>query len=145
MATALLSVVIVIVVLVTSGGSKSKTKTRPPATAVTHPAPKPIPAIEAGLLPWHLDAPLSRETVLPGAGDSLVVAGGLTSSRRPSSTIFRLATPAGSTSPLGTLAAAAYDAAGGQLPSGNLFIGGDTPAAAGTVAGARRAWHERFE
>lgn len=61
------------------------------------------------------------------------MAGGLASSRRPSSTIFRLATPAGSTSPLGTLAAAAYDAAGGQLPSGNLFIGGDTPAAAGTV------------
>ena len=133
MATALLSVVIVITVLITGGGSKSKAKTRPPATAVSHPAPKPIPAIEAGLLPWHLDAPLSRETVLPGTGDSLVVAGGLTSSHRPSSKIFRLATPAGSTSPLGTLAAAAFDAAGGQLPSGNLTMGGATPAAVGTV------------
>jgi hypothetical protein len=127
-ATALLSVVIVIVVLATDGGSKSKTKSHPPATAVSQPAPKPIPAIEAGLLPWHLDAPLSLETVVPGTGDSLVVAGGLTSSRRPNSQIFRLTIPSGSMSPLGTLAAAAYDAAAGQLPSGDLFLGGATPA-----------------
>ena len=133
MATALLSAVIVIVVLVTGGGSKSKAKTNPPATAVSHPAQKPIPAIEAGLLPWHLEAPLSRETVLSAPGDSLVVAGGLTSSRRPSSGIFRLATPTGSTSLLGTLAGAAYDATDGQLPSGDLVLGGATPAPAATV------------
>jgi hypothetical protein len=59
--------------------------------------------------------------------------GGLTSSRRPSSRVFRLATPAGSTSPLGTLETAAYDAAGGQLPSGQLFVGGATPTPVGTV------------
>jgi hypothetical protein len=134
LATALLSLVIVIAVLVAGGDSKSKPRSQPPATAVSHPAaPKPIPAIEAGLLPRHLDVPLSEATVLPGPGDSLVVAGGLTSSHRPSAQIFRLATPTGSASPLGTLAAAAYDAAGGQLPSGSLFLGGATPAPVGTV------------
>jgi hypothetical protein len=127
LATALLSVVIVIAVLLTGGGGKSKPKSHPPATAVSHPAPKPIPAIEAGLLPWHLGTPLSRATVVPGTGDSLIVMGGLTPSHRPSSDMFGLAIPSGSTSPLGTLSTGAYDGAGGQLPGGDLFLGGATP------------------
>jgi hypothetical protein len=134
-ATAVLSVVIVIAVFATSAGGKSKPTTRLPATPANSPAPKPIAAIEAGLLPWHLSSPLSRETVLPGAGDSLVVVGGLTSPHHPSSKIFSLNTPGGSTSPRGTLAPATYDAAGAQLPTADLLVGGATAAPIATVRG----------
>jgi hypothetical protein len=125
-ATALLSVVIVIAVIATSsgGGHKSKPKSLPPAATASHPARKPIAAIEAGLLPWPLSTPLSREAVLPGAGDSLVVAGGLTAPHRPSSMIFNLSTPGGSATVQGTLPTPTYDAAGGQLSTGDLLVGG---------------------
>jgi hypothetical protein len=136
-ATALLSVVIVIAVFATTngGGGKSKRKSQPPAAAASRPAPKPIAAIEAGLLPWHLSSPLSREAVLPGTGDSLVVAGGLTAPHRPSSEIFSLSTPGGSTTAQGVLSAATYDAAGAQLSTGDLLVGGATPAPVATVRG----------
>ena len=98
-ATALLSVVIVIAVFASSSGGKSKPKSHPPAATASRPAPKPIAAIEAGLLPWHLGSPLSREAVLPGSGETLIVAGGLTAPQRPSSKIFSLSIPAGSATP----------------------------------------------
>ncbi|HUJ65048.1 MAG TPA: hypothetical protein VLX59_05905, partial [Acidimicrobiales bacterium] len=94
---------------------------------------KPIPAVEAGLLPWHLAIAISREAVLPGTGDSLVVAGGLTTSHRPSSSIFSLHTSGGSTAPLGTLAVGAYGGAVAPLASQNLLLGGATPAPVATI------------
>src|ERR1700736_1831936 len=125
-----------------------------PHRALTAPpgAAAPIPAIEAGLLPWSLDAPLSRAVVLPGAASTVTVAGGLSSAQQSLARIFSLDTTTGQAADLGHLAAGAHDAAGAQLAGADLILGGGSantmadvqrfiaaPAAAATVVGRLRA------
>ena len=47
-------------------------------TARSPGVPHGLPAAEAGLLPWHLPAPVSREVVVAAPGRRLLVLGGLT-------------------------------------------------------------------
>src|SRR5882757_5357367 len=47
-----------------------------PAHAVA--APRGLPAAEAGLMPWRLAAPVSREVAVAGPRGKLIVLGGLT-------------------------------------------------------------------
>jgi outer membrane protein assembly factor BamB len=131
-ATAFLSVVIIIAVLATGGG-KSKTKTPPGKVAADQRGPVAVPAIKAGLLPWTLTSALSREVVLPGPGASVTVVGGLTASQGSSSTIFELNTVTGVSSPVGRLSAGTHDAAGAQLGTQDLLLGGGTPTTVATV------------
>src|SRR5579864_3902922 len=65
-------VAFVVVVVAVAGGSGRK---HPVPAASKH--AKPIPAVESGLLPWHLPAPISREVILPGPGAKLLILGGL--------------------------------------------------------------------
>ena len=59
-----------------SSGHKDKTSRHRSATKP--PAPARLPAVEAGLLPWRLSEPLSREVVVPPRGKrDLLVLGGL--------------------------------------------------------------------
>ena len=102
----------------------------PPVPQGHRRASDPIPAIEAGLLPWRL-APLSREVVLPSAGHQLVVVGGLegsTSQRR----IFAVNTGSGSSHPIGSLPVGVHDAAGALVAGQGVVFGGGSPT---TVAG----------
>ncbi len=93
-------------------------------------APAP-PAVEAGLLPWQLPNPVSREVVLPtGRPGSLLVAGGLTASGASSNGVFRLDTSTGALGAVATLPAPTHDAAGAALPGGSLVLGGGTSAPA---------------
>ena len=134
----LFSAIVVIALVVTSGsgGGNGNTKARGGRTSGAHPdRPAPVPAIEAGLLPWKLDAALSREVVLPGAGDSVTVVGGLTASQASSPRIFTLHTANGSTAELGRLAAGTHDAAGAELLGRNFLLGGGTPNTVATVEG----------
>ena len=55
-------IVLVVFVVMASAGSGGQGTPVPPAT---HPAK--IPAAEAGLLPWRLPAPISREVILAGS------------------------------------------------------------------------------
>ena len=93
------------------------------------------PAAEAGLLPWRLDAPLSREVVLPRGGGrrGLVVLGGLRSGDSSTNAVEVLDTRTGALSPHGTLLEATHDAAGTTLGSRLLVIGGGTTAPAGST------------
>ncbi len=123
--------------------STRKAKPRPPV--------KP-PAAEAGLLPWQLSAPLSREVVVPRVGKrGLVVLGGLESGGSSTSAVELLDTRNGALSPRGTLVQATHDAAGAALGRRLLVIGGGAAAparstqietggkaaAGGALAGAR--------
>ena len=99
------------------------------ATGPTLPA-----AVETGLLPWQLRAPLSREVVLPRTGKrGLVVLGGLSSGGVSTNGIDLLDPRNGVLSPHGSLLQATHDAAGGTLGTRLLVIGGGTTAPAGTT------------
>jgi len=103
-----------------------------PTVPHRHAAPPPrggdaIPAAEAGLLPWTLDAPLSREVVLPGSGTSVTVLGGLSSSQQTLDRAFSLDTATGQIATVGTLAAGVHDAAGARHAGSDWLFGGGSP------------------
>jgi hypothetical protein len=121
----ILAVLVTLLVIVNTGGSG---KPRPVSTPVPpRPGAASIPAVEAGLLPWSLDSPLSRQVVLPGPNQTLTVLGGLSASNRSLDRVFSLDTATGHVSELGTLKTGVHDAAGARLGSQDLLFGGGTP------------------
>src|SRR4051812_45466300 len=116
-------------------GRGPHTKRTPPPRQVKETPPVRPPAAEAGLLPWRLDAPLSREVVLPrpGARRGLVVLGGLRSGGSSTNAVEVLDTRTGAFSPHGSLLQATHDAAGTTLGGRLLVIGGGTSTPAGST------------
>lgn len=91
-------------------------------------------AAEAGLLPWQLQAPISREVVLPTARPGqLLIAGGLTASGATSNGVFHLSTSSGQLSELANLDVATHDAAGAAVAGGDLVLGGGSTAPSATT------------
>jgi len=121
---ALVVLAIVVLLVVTSGGSG---KSRVAGRAARPGTSSPIPAVEAGLLPWALDAPLSREVVLPGRGTSVTVLGGLSASNASLDRVFTLDTANGQVNDIGTLAAGLHDAAGSVIGGADVLMGGGSP------------------
>ena len=122
---------IVLAVVLTSGGNNHHGAGIPATRAkrtvrVAAPAAKSVPAVEAGLLPWNLQAPLSREVVLPDKGPNVVVLGGLDGSASTSG-VFLLNTTNGAVRQIGSLNAAVHDAAGSIIQGRALVFGGGTP------------------
>jgi outer membrane protein assembly factor BamB len=116
--------------LAAGGGTDTKPSSRaaptPKATRRVRPA-----AAESGLLPWRLDAPLSRELVVPRSGTrGLVVLGGLTAGGSSTDAVETLDTRTGVQLPHGTLLQSTHDAAGAALGKRLLVIGGGTAAPA---------------
>jgi hypothetical protein len=102
-----------------------KTKPTRPTRAVKATRPVRPPAVEAGLLPWQLSTPLSREVVVPGAGThGLVLLGGLDSSASSTSSVDALDTRTGRLSPDGQLLQPTHDAAVAELGGSALVLGG---------------------
>jgi PQQ-like domain len=87
----------------------------------------PIPAVEAGVLPWSLDQPISREVLFSGTGSSVIVAGGLDAGGGSLARIFSLDTANGAIAPLGTLPSPVHDAAGAELAGRDTIFGGGSP------------------
>ena len=112
----------------------SKT-TIPPSTTganVKKVVAKPA-AVEAGLLPWQLPTPLSREVVAPQPGTrGLVILGGLASAGSTNGVDF-LDTRTGRLTSSDSLVQATHDAAGVALGRSVLVIGGGTAAPAGST------------
>ncbi|HEV2376826.1 MAG TPA: PQQ-binding-like beta-propeller repeat protein [Streptosporangiaceae bacterium] len=96
-------------------------------------APKGLPAVESGLLPWHLATPVSREVAVAGAGDQLVVLGGLKPSGASDSGVFAVHTATGRVKRLGALAGPLHDAAAALVGQRALVFGGGTVASVTTV------------
>jgi hypothetical protein len=118
--------VFVFVLLILTAGPSNRSKiSRAAEPSKAHLAA--IPAIEAGVLPWRLDEPLSRETLYSGAGNEVIVAGGLGVSENSVSSVFSLDVTGGAQTPLGALAAPVHDAAGAQIAGQDFVFGGGSP------------------
>jgi outer membrane protein assembly factor BamB len=96
------------------------------SSAAVRMAARALPAAEAGLFPWQLQAPISREVVLPlGGGEgSLLVAGGLTLGGSSASGTYRLNTATGHLTLVGNLSSGLHDAASTVVGGEGLVLGG---------------------
>ncbi len=125
---ALLSLVALVafVMLASAGGGEQPR----PVPVAAHPVR--ISAAEAGLLPWRLPAPISREVLLAGSGNQLVLLGGLNGSTSASG-VFVLDTTNGGLRQIGSLAAGVHDSAGAVLRGQAMIFGGGSPTTVATV------------
>ncbi len=93
----------------------------------------PAPAVEAGLLPWRLTAPISRSVALARANGTIDIFGGLTRSGRSAPGIYSLDTSTGRLTHIGNLAVPLHDAAGAALGNRYFLFGGGSPNTVATV------------
>jgi outer membrane protein assembly factor BamB len=100
-----------------------------------HTPPRGLPAAEAGLMPWHLAAPISREVVVAGPHRRLIVLGGLTAGGGSASGVYAIRTATGAARLTATLSAPLHDAAAGVLGGHALVFGGGASATVATVEG----------
>ena len=141
-----LVVVVVVAVSMTGGGttatSSSSTTTTTAARAGTHTAAGgggkaavvtsgPV-ALEAGVEPWQLPAPVSRPSVVAN-GTGLTVLGGLATSQASVAAVYSVNVAGGLVVPAGTLAAAVHDAAGATVGRSTYVLGGGSPNTVATV------------
>jgi outer membrane protein assembly factor BamB len=124
-------VAVLIGVLASSGTAPSRgvSDGHHPTPSTAHhaggPATAPVPAVEAGVLPWQLANPISREVVAPAAsGKGLIVAGGIEASGTTAAGVFTLDASSGALSQTGSLTTATHDAASASAAGGTLVIGG---------------------
>ena len=117
-----------VVIVSCTGGSatrsgSSTTSTTPAALAKHRSGPV---SIEAGIEPWQLTAPLSRESVVAN-GTGLTVLGGITPSGSSVATVSTIAPANGSIVPVSRLAAPVHDAAAVALGKSTYVLGGGSP------------------
>jgi outer membrane protein assembly factor BamB len=103
----------------------------PPARSAA--VPRGWPAAEAGLLPWHLADPISREVVVAGSRDELIVLGGLMASGSSANGVYALRTSTGAIRQIGVLSAPLHDAAAAVSGGRALVFGGGSSASVATV------------
>jgi outer membrane protein assembly factor BamB len=93
-----------------------------------------VRAVEAGLYPWQLQAPISREVLMPEVGGhGLIVAGGLMANGSSAAGVFRLDTGTGKLAAAGSVATATHDAAATVVDGQVLVFGGGTSSPAATT------------
>lgn len=89
--------------------------------------------LKASQPPWQLKNPLSRMVLLPAGNNELAILGGLTASDTSASGIFRMDLSNGALSAVGALPAAVHDAAGAEIGTNYLVIGGGSVQTVATV------------
>jgi hypothetical protein len=103
-----------------------------PSAAPTHPAtgttarPTGPASIEAGIEPWQLNSPVSRQAVVTN-GTGLTVLGGVTPSGSSLSAVSTIAPAAGTIATAGRLANPVHDAASVTLGRSTYVFGGGSP------------------
>ncbi len=90
------------------------------------------PSLEAGIEPWQLTAPLSRESVVV-AGGRLRILGGLSASSASLSGASWLDPSTGAVTPAGSLPDVVHDAAAAQIGATSFVFGGGSAATFATV------------
>ncbi len=123
--------VIVITVISLSGGGSSPA---PRASGVSHPeaARRGPDSIEAGVEPWQLGTPISREAVVT-TGTDITVLGGLTPSGSSLPSVSTIDPVAGSVTDSGSLADPVHDAAATVIGRSTFVLGGGSPDTVATV------------
>lgn len=101
--------------LVTHPASQVGRHNRPGSPVRAVAAPRGLPAAEAGLMPWHLAVPVSREVAVTGPGNRLIVLGGLTTRGASATGIYAFGAVTGAVHRLGALRAPLHDAAAAVL------------------------------
>jgi len=101
-----------------------------PAHAVA--VPRILPAAEAGLMPWHLGAPISRAVAVAGPSGRLIVLGGLTADGSSASGVYAIRTATGAIRQVGALSAPLHDAAAAVIGGHAVVLGGGSPATIAT-------------
>ena len=96
-------------------------------------APRSLAAAEAGLLPWHLPVPVSREVVVPATGRRLIVLGGLIAGNVSVSGVYAVHAATGAVRRVGALAAPLHDAAAAVIRRRAVVFGGGSSATVATV------------
>jgi hypothetical protein len=136
-ATAALAIVLAAlgVSVVLAGYVSHLSRAASPALSPAHAAavPRGLPAAEAGLMPWHLAAPVSREVAVAGPSGRLIVLGGLTSGGGSASGVYAVGTATGAVRQVGALSAALHDAAAAVIGGDAVVFGGGSPATVATV------------
>lgn len=92
-----------------------------------------LPAAEAGLLPWHLAAPISREVVVAGSGGRLIVLGGLAASGASATAVYAVRADTGAARNIGALRAPVHDAAVAVIGRHAMVFGGGSGTTVATV------------
>jgi hypothetical protein len=100
-------------------------------------AARALPAAEAGLLPWRLPAPLSREVAVAAPGHRLIVLGGLVPGGASGSGIYAVHTGTGAVRQIGSLRAPLHDAAAALIGRRAVVFGGGSTATVATVQAFR--------
>jgi hypothetical protein len=132
------AVVGVIAASMTGGTSARTTSTTSAPSTTGHGAtPRTVghsepPSIEAGVEPWQLDSPLSRESVV-ATGSGMTVLGGITPAGTSLATVSTIDPVTGTITPGAPLATAVHDAAAMTLGSRTYVVGGGSPDTVATV------------
>ncbi len=92
-----------------------------------------LAAAEAGLLPWHLATPISREVVTVSSGNRLIVLGGLSASGASANGVYAIRAATGTARYIGALAAPVHDAAVAVIGGRALVFGGGSQTSVATV------------
>ena len=92
-----------------------------------------LAAAEAGLLPWHLAAPISREVVTATTGNRLIILGGLLASGASASTVNAIRPATGTARYIGALATPVHDAAVTVIGGRAVVFGGGSQTSVATV------------
>ncbi len=131
--------IVIAAIVSTPGGARREPHTqaqtaKPSVTtgrALATPRVAVVRAVETGLYPWQLQAPISREVLVPEIGGrGLIVAGGLVAGGTSASGTFHLDTGTGNLAAAGSLATATHDAAAAVVGGQVLVFGGGTSAPA---------------
>jgi len=124
--------ILVVTVVSLSGGSSSPPTQAHNDTVARTARPTGPDSIEAGIEPWQLSAPLSRESVVAGQG-GLTVFGGITPAGTSLSSVSTVDPQSGSVSEAGVLADPVHDAAAATIGHSTLVFGGGSPDTVSTV------------
>lgn len=127
--TVLAAVALLIALIVTFSGHTTTTPSaihRQGGTSATAKKPTGPPSIEAGVEPWQLSAPVSRESVVPN-GKGLTILGGITPTGTSVSGVFTLDPTQGAITAAGTLPNPVHDAAAAVLGTTTVDFGGGSP------------------
>ena len=134
---ATVGVLVVALILVVTVASLSGGSPPPPTQAhndteagTAHPTGPD--SIEAGIEPWQLGAPLSRESVVAHQG-SLTVLGGITPAGTSLASVSTIDPQSGAVSEAGALADPVHDAAAAVIGRSTLVFGGGSPDTVSTV------------
>jgi hypothetical protein len=135
-----LALLVAVVVVLSWGGNSAPTRHVVTAGAVgsatsitgaaakgrVHAKDSGPPSLEAGVEPWQLGAPLSRESVV-AVGGRLRIMGGLSPSGSSLGAASWLDTQSGTVNAAGALAQVVHDGAGAQLGTTSFVFGGGSP------------------